>query len=71
MIKINKQKLWDFYEKAPRPLLRWVCIPGTLWVFFCDWAGYPIDSSSRIALLGFVALVYGLRGWEKLRENSE
>jgi hypothetical protein len=64
-------KVWQLYESLPRPLLRWVCIPGTAWVFFCDWFGFPMDSAVRGVLLAFVAAVYGLRGWEKLRQGSE
>ena len=63
-------RAWELYEKLPRPSLRWVCIPGALWVFFCDLAGVEMDSATRGVLLTFVAAVYGLRGWEKLKGQS-
>ena len=62
---------WEFYEKAPRPLLRWICALGVLWVFAgADIAGHPLDATTRGFLLAFVCAVYGLRGWEKLKDAA-
>jgi hypothetical protein len=64
-------KAWALYEKLPRPALRWVCLVGALWaIMVCDIAGMPLDSTTRGVIFTFVAAVYGLRGWEKLKENS-
>lgn len=53
---------WDIFEKAPRPLLRWLCL------FIAGWATVaPLDAMVRGLLLTFVASVYGIRGWEKLK----
>ena len=59
------------FEKLPRPLLRWLCLAGVAWVFgICDIAGHPMDNVGRAAVLGFVCAVYGIRGWEKVKEMS-
>lgn len=71
MTEAIKGRAWQLYETLPRPLLRWVCIPSTLWVFFCDLGGVVLDSATRGVLLAFVAAVYGLRGWEKLKGSGE
>lgn len=55
-------------QSLPRPILRWVCILIVLWVAGgCDIAGFPLDSTVRGILLGFVVSVYGLRGLEKIK----
>jgi len=63
-------KAWQLYESLPRPALRWVCLFGALYVFFCDLFGVVMDSATRGVLLAFVAAVYGLRGYEKLKGAS-
>jgi len=55
-------------QSLPRPILRWICILIVLWVAGgCDIAGFPLDSTVRGILLGFVVSVYGLRGLEKIK----
>lgn len=55
-------------QTLPRPILRWLCIFIVIWVAGgCDVAGFPLDSSVRTILLGFVVSVYGLRGLEKIK----
>lgn len=55
-------------QSLPRPILRWICILIVLWVAGgCDIAGFPLDSTVRGVLLGFVVSVYGLRGLEKIK----
>ena len=55
-------------QALPRPILRWICILIVLWVAGgCDIAGFPLDSTVRGILLGFVVSVYGLRGLEKIK----
>lgn len=53
---------WQIFEKAPRPLLRWLCLLIAGWATIVD-----LDVTVRGLLLGFVCAVYGLRGWEKLK----
>jgi hypothetical protein len=63
-----QSKAYRLYDKLPRPTLRWVCIGFAIWVTGgCDIAGYPLDSASRGWVLTFVAAVYGLRGFEKIK----
>lgn len=69
-VDVFQSRAWCLYEKLPRPLLRWACIPGALWVFFCDLGGVQMESATRGVLLAFVAAVYGLRGWEKLQSDE-
>lgn len=60
---------WQYFERLPRPALRWVCLIGATWPLGgVDLVGVEMDGTTRGVLLGFVALVYGLRGWEKLKE---
>lgn len=62
-------RAWHLYEKLPRPLLRWIAALGAAWAIgICDIAGMPLDSTVRGVIFAFVAAVYGLRGWEKLKE---
>lgn len=61
-----------FFETGPRPLLRWVCLIGAAWgMGLCDLCGFPMDATTRGVVLAFVAAVYGLRGWEKIKAASE
>lgn len=63
---------WQYFEKIPRPLLRWCCILGAAWAMgLCDLLGSPMDGAVRGVVLGFVAAVYGIRGWEKLRQSDD
>lgn len=63
------QGAWQYYERLPRPALRWVCLIGAAWAMgLCDLFGMEMGSEVRGVILAFVAAVYGLRGWEKLRE---
>lgn len=68
MIALTGSRAWTALEKLPRPLLRWVCLLGTVWVFgACDVAGFPLDNTARAAVMAFVATVYGLRGLERIK----
>ena len=59
---------WDYFERTPRPLLRWVCIPAVLWALGADkLVGDGLDLSERIVVLIFIGGIYGIRGLEKLR----
>ena len=60
---------WQYYERLPRPALRWACLFGALWPMGgVDMIGVEMDGTTRGVILAFVAMVYGLRGWEKLKE---
>jgi len=60
---------WQYYERLPRPALRWAALLGALWAMgVCDLFQFNMDSATRGVVLAFVAAVYGLRGWEKLKE---
>lgn len=62
---------WQHYERLPRPALRWAALGGALWAMgVCDLFDFNMDSATRGVVLAFVAAVYGLRGWEKLREPA-
>ena len=61
---------WSYYERLPRPSLRWVCLASAAWAGgLCDVFSSPLDSTTRGVIFAFAAAVYGLRGWEKLREQ--
>lgn len=65
---IDTAKLYEHYEKLPRPTLRWISLGGAAWAMgVCDIFALPMESATRGVVLAFVATVYGLRGWEKLK----
>ena len=67
---ISTSRIYDIYERLPRPSLRWVALGGSAWACgLCDIAGFPLETSARVAIFTFAAAVYGLRGWEKMRGN--
>lgn len=68
---MTKTEAYQAFEKLPRPLLRWAALLAFLWVCGgCDIAGIPMDSATRGLILGSIALIYGLRGWEKVKEMT-
>lgn len=61
---------WAYYERLPRPGLRWTCLLGSAWAMgLCDIFEVSLDSTTRGVIFAFAAAVYGLRGWEKLKES--
>jgi hypothetical protein len=65
---MNLAAAYQHYEKLPRPTLRWISLGGAAWSMgLCDVFALPMESATRGVILAFVALVYGLRGWEKLK----
>ena len=68
MTDFAKSPAWRKFEKLPRPLLRWLSLLGSAWVFgLCDIAGFPMDSLNRAAILGFTLSVYGIRAVEHIK----
>jgi len=58
---INPQTVWDKFKSAPRPLLKYVCVPLLVYVI----AGPVSDTKTEL----FLWLVFGLfvaRGGEKM-----
>lgn len=57
-----------FGDRAPRPLLRWVCLGAAAWsTGLGDAVGLGLDNTARLTVLAFVGTVYGIRGLEKLK----
>jgi len=55
-------------EKAPRPLLRWVCLFSSAWAMgLGDALQMGLDNTARGIVLTFVCTVYGLRGLERIK----
>lgn len=70
-MSVAPKSAWQFYERLPRPALRWAALFGAVWAMgVCDLFSFNMGSETRGVILAFVALVYGLRGWEKLRETK-
>ena len=55
----------DTARKWPRPLMAWVCIPLIPLAVLVPSVGIE----KLTAILGFAALLYGLRAWER-RPNA-
>lgn len=57
-----------FTDRAPRPLLRWVCLVAAAWATgLGDSVGLGLDNTARGIVLAFIGAVYGLRGLEKMK----
>ena len=55
----------DTYRSYARPTLMWVCIPLVPLATIMDGVG----SDKLVPLLGFLGVLYGLRGWEKVQHG--
>lgn len=65
---LKQARWWVLYEKLPRPTLRWVSLAAFVWVFAgSDLAGVPLDAGNRLAILTFIAGIYGVRAFERLK----
>lgn len=62
---------FEKFDRLPRPILRWCAILAFLWVAgIADIAAVPMDNTIRSAVLAFIATLYGLRGWEKVKSGG-
>lgn len=63
-----KDTLAKIYQHAPRPLLRWACVPAAIWAMGAgDAAGMGLDNTARGIVLGFILSVYGIREIGKIK----
>ena len=60
--------LASIFDKAPRPLLRWTCVPAAIWAMGAgDAIGMGLDNTARGIVLGFILSVYGIREFGKIK----
>lgn len=61
---------WEMFEKLPRPLMRWVALFASVWTLgLADVVSMHQPDSTRMIILAFIASLYGIRGYEKMRER--
>ena len=66
-----KDTLWKLFEKVPRPLLRWACVPAAIWSMGAgDALGLGLDNTARGLVLAFILSVYGIREFGKIKGVS-
>jgi len=61
---IKPKTKWDYFKSAPRPLLKYVCVP--LIVVGCVSDTVSLDKFK--AILAFAILAFGIRGGEKIAD---
>jgi hypothetical protein len=65
---IRQERWWQVYNRLARPTLDWVGVMGGAWsLFLGDWARNPMDAGNRVIVLGFLAALFGIRSWEKIK----
>ena len=63
-----KDTLAKILKHAPRPVLRWACVPGAIWAMGAgDALGMGLDNTARGIVLAFILSVYGVREFGKIK----
>jgi hypothetical protein len=58
----------DKFQTHSRPALRWAAIPAFLWLVVDNAiVSTPMGETETGLMLAFIAALYGLRGYEKLK----
>lgn len=66
--EVRQARWYQVLVRLPRPALDWIGAAGAAWsLFLGDVLGQPMPETTRLIVLGFVAALFGIRTYEKVK----